>query len=90
MIATLGPLIIALLASCGAGSPAPDAPNDKQPPTSDLEDQAFCCLDVGVNSSGQGTGEGCVTIGPGNIDACDKVLICGGSLIKEDGKVTCL
>jgi hypothetical protein len=86
------PLLLIFIAACGvlAGAAAPAEQPEKKPPDKDVGDQHFCCFSVGVTAAGKPTGDGCVTIGAGNIDTCDKVLFCNGNWIKEDGKVTCL
>jgi hypothetical protein len=88
MITVIASLIALFAATCGVNST--DPPDEKQPPDQTQEDQAFCCFSVGVTPSGNGTGSGCVTIGSGNIDSCDKVLSCGPSWIKDGSTVTCL
>lgn len=82
--------IIALFAACGVASPTETSPEEIQPPKQIEEDQHFCCFSVSTTPAGKPTGEGCVTMGAGNIDSCAKVIYCGGDWIKDDGKVTCL
>lgn len=73
--------LIALLAACSINS----SPDIKQPPEPPKEGQHFCCTALD-----KATGKGCVEIGQEHITTCNKVLYCGGSWMKEDGKVTCL
>jgi hypothetical protein len=87
------PLLFAIIAVCGVLSGAAATPAEqpeKKPPDANKKGQQFCCSSVGKTAAGKGTGEGCVTIGPGKIDSCDKVLSCGDEWLKDDGKVTCL
>jgi hypothetical protein len=87
MVTTILASILALFASCGTPAGEPD---DRRPTPPDPPEAHFCCNDVGVNGSGQGTGDGCVMIGPETVNACNRVLTCGEQWIKRDGVVTCL
>jgi hypothetical protein len=82
-------ILFAVLAACAVQSDqatAPDEP-DKLPPQEDVPaEQHFCCQTVDPKTL---TGEGCVTIGPNQIDACSEVLYCEGNWAKHDGKVFC-
>ena len=85
------PLLLAFLAACGihsstATTEPPAEQPDKPPPGPQVEDQHFCCQAVNQKNL---TGDGCITIGPNQIDACDKVLYCEGNWSKDDGHVVC-
>lgn len=81
------PLLLAIIAACGlSGAAAPAEQPDKKPPKEDVGDQHFCCTDVDPDKL---TGQGCVSIGPENINSCDRVLYCEGNWAKKDGVVTC-
>lgn len=80
-------ILFALLATCGVPSTPVTAPDEKQPPEEDAqEDQHFCCQSVDLKTM---TGEGCQTMGAGQIDLCANVLYCSGNWAKADGKVAC-
>jgi hypothetical protein len=85
-------ILFAVLAACGVqanGATSPDEPDepDKLRPGDDIqEEQHFCCHSVDPKAK---TGDGCVTIGPNQIDACGEVLYCPGFWAKHDGKVFC-
>jgi hypothetical protein len=81
--------LLALAAACGTVSD-PDGPDEVKPADQAEEDQHFCCVSVGVTQSGKPTGDGCVTIGAGNVDICSEVIYCSGDWLKSAGKVTCL
>jgi hypothetical protein len=86
------PLLAIILTACGVSStPAtrdpppteqPDAPPEGEKPM----DQHFCCQSVDHKTM---SGEGCQTMGAGQIDLCANVLYCEGNWAKEDGKVWC-
>jgi hypothetical protein len=80
------PLLLAILAVCGAHSGPDNQP--VKPPDIDEggEDQHFCCNDV---DAAKFTGDGCVAIAKENINSCNAVLYCPGKWAKKDGKVTC-
>ena len=86
-------IIIAVLAACGvsptqATDADPPAEQPDAPPESEIKplDQHFCCQSVDHKSL---SGEGCVTIGPNQIDACSEVLYCEGNWTKSKGTVRC-
>jgi hypothetical protein len=85
-------LILAALAACGVPSnpattePPPTEQPDKQPPEEKQKDQHFCCQSVDPKTM---SGEGCFTIGKGQVDQCPELLYCAGSYAKHDGKVYC-
>jgi hypothetical protein len=77
------PLLLALLAACGAPSSVPD---EIRPSDDALAGHYFCCHDV---NSAKLTGDGCITIGKEQVDQCSTVLYCGDSFTQKDGTVTC-
>lgn len=85
------PLLLALLAACGVPSntatiESPPSEQPDKPPDDDQMDQHFCCQSVDPKTM---SGEGCQTMGAGQIDLCANVLYCEGNWAKVDGKVTC-
>lgn len=80
-------LLISLIAACGlhtgANSDA-DPPDEIQPKPE--KDQHFCCSDIDDKNKG----EGCIAIGPEQINSCQNVLYCADSWKKKDGEVTCI
>jgi hypothetical protein len=78
MTATILTILVAL-------SGPPDE-SERRPSPDVQEGQNFCCNDVNANTL---TGEGCVAISIENINACSKVLYCGGDYVKIDGTVVC-
>jgi hypothetical protein len=79
-------ILASILATFAALSGPPDETERRPPPADVQEGQNFCCNEVNVNTL---TGEGCVSIGTENINACSKVLYCGGDYVKIDGTVVC-
>jgi hypothetical protein len=82
-----------ILAACGVSIPATADPPAEQPdkivptePTVKPIDQHFCCQSVDPKTM---SGEGCLTIGKGQVDQCPELLYCAGSYAKHDGKVYC-
>jgi hypothetical protein len=81
-----------ILAACGihptpsTTEPAeqPDAPPDD--PIKPRDNVYFCCVEVDVKTK---SGEGCVTIGEKQLDACGSFLVCADGAAKKDGVVTC-
>ncbi|KIG18896.1 hypothetical protein DB30_07232 [Enhygromyxa salina] len=81
-------MFVILLAACGTHSNAP-APDDREPPDPPQIDQHFCCNSV--NSTGHGSGQGCVAINKENINTCAEILYCASNWTKNsDGDVKCL
>jgi hypothetical protein len=97
-------LIAVLAAACGTPSspatPADEplggdilssasAPEDKELPdeTPPEEGQHFCCQSVNLDKR---SGEGCLSIGPGQIDTCSELLYCAGDYGKSGGTTKCL
>lgn len=86
------PLLALILAACGVSStPTTAEPPAEQPdklPPSEVKptDQHFCCQKVDHKTM---SGEGCQTMGAGQIDLCANVLYCEGNWAKEEGKVWC-
>ena len=85
-------ILFAVLAACGV----PSTPSITEPPA-ELPDQLppgdtkplvqhFCCQSVDHKTW---SGDGCVTIGANQIDACTNVLYCPDKWTKEEGKVFC-
>jgi hypothetical protein len=87
------PLLLAVLAACGVPStlatadPAEQPDEIEPPPEPPQKDQHFCCQNVDPKTK---SGEGCLTIGKGQIDQCPELLYCAGSYAKHDGKTYCL
>ena len=89
---------LALIALAACSTPTPEAPpdhgaarvatpDDFTPSEEDpQENQHFCCQSVDPNSN---TGDGCVTIDVGQINACANVIYCSGDWTKVDGNVSC-
>jgi hypothetical protein len=69
-----------------ASTEPPSEQPDKKPPDDDQMDQHFCCQSVDLKNF---SGEGCQTIGQGQIDLCTRVLYCPGKWAKDEGKVVC-
>jgi hypothetical protein len=81
-------LLLAFIAVSGTQqTTAPDPPDDYQPDQTVPRNTHFCCTSVDLQNA---TGEGCVVIGEGTINACQNVLSCAGNWGKQDGKVVCL
>jgi hypothetical protein len=90
------PLLALILAACGVSSTPSSAtaePPAEQPDEFDptdpgpQEDQHFCCQSVDPKTK---SGEGCLTIGKGQVDQCPELLYCAGTYAKHDGKTYCL
>jgi hypothetical protein len=78
-------IVFSFITAC-ASHPAPsnsnpDHPDEIQPKPG--EGQHFCCSDIDK-------GEGCIAIGPEQINSCQNVLYCAASWQKVDGEVSCL
>jgi hypothetical protein len=82
------PLLLALLAACGAHSSPATAPDEQpiEPPEDIQKDVFFCCNSADLKTK---SGEGCLTIGEKEVDRCATVLSCTDGFIKQDGVVTC-
>ena len=80
-------IIVTLFALCAPTTPKEVAPAD--PPID--ADQHFCCNSVKIDTKTKvGTGEGCVAVGPANINTCNSVLFCPGLYTMQDTDVTCV
>jgi hypothetical protein len=77
--------LLLVVAAAFGGQPL-DNPRDKNPPPETEDKDYFCCHDVDTANK---SGEGCITIGKNQIDACSTVLACHEGFTKKDGVVTC-
>ena len=82
-------IMLAALAACGvqptpATNADPPAEQPDVPPESEIKplDQHFCCQSVDHKSL---SGDGCVTIGPNQIDACQRSALLRGQLDEVQG-----
>jgi hypothetical protein len=88
------PLLAIILTTCGVSStpaaadPPAEQPDEYEPtePAVKPMDQHFCWQSVDPKTM---SGEGCLTIGKGQVDQCPELLYCAGSYAKHDGKVYC-
>jgi hypothetical protein len=85
-------IVFAALAACGvsptpAAEPPAEQPGEFEPGGVKPVDQHWCCASVDFKTL---SGDGCWTIGAGQIDQCPKVLYCPGAWVKDEGKVQCV
>lgn len=64
-----------------------EAPDEVRPDTKLLPNHFFCC--DSVDSSGRGSGEGCVKMSEDHVNSCSDVLYCPGGWTKSEGTVRC-
>lgn len=92
------PLLLALLAACGAPSNVqpdaapPDAPDDVEPPdvVKPPEAQYFCCQSVSADTkTNYGHGDGCNMIDAGRAALCSELLYCPSGFVSSQGSVDC-